>query len=235
MTMLAVNETRDLSSLSSWTEECEPDPENPRIVRNPNFHGRQAFTVFALHTDNLARNPDGTINQNYPNIRGQLDTGVLFGPEAVIEEEVAIIVPSAAWTGKLAGWGAVLLQPQFSPPYAGYPPFSIATDGIDWYLELADGHRPWQARLPRDTYVDTKIEFLNAADGWISLWINGQQELDQFEAPLITPASAGHGVWHLDLYCSKVAANPQIGPIGFAGVTNPDGTIAPGPRITRKA
>jgi len=71
-----------------------------------------------------------------------------------------------------------LLQGPFGPPAAGTPPFHIEANGgvLKWQRNSTYGWDvPWQMPQVRDQWVEVLVHERFASDGFIELWVDGQQ------------------------------------------------------------
>jgi outer membrane biosynthesis protein TonB len=71
-----------------------------------------------------------------------------------------------------------LLQGPYGPPWNGTPPFHIEVNGdaIKWQRNSTyDWDVPWQMPLTRERWVHFLIHERFGSDGWLELWVDGQQ------------------------------------------------------------
>jgi hypothetical protein len=91
------------------------------------------------------------------------------------------------WSGKfflpadfptsVPGWLTVMEGP-YGAPFDGTPPWHIEVNGskIQWARnDTYDYDIPWQMPLVRNQWVDVVIHERFAADGWVEMWVDGQQ------------------------------------------------------------
>jgi hypothetical protein len=91
------------------------------------------------------------------------------------------------WSGKfflpadfptsVPGWLTVMEGP-YGAPFDGTPPWHIEVNGehIQWTRnDTYDYDVPWQMPLVRDKWIDVVIHERFAADGWVEMWVDGQQ------------------------------------------------------------
>ncbi len=91
------------------------------------------------------------------------------------------------WSGKfflpadfpdsVPGWLTVMEGP-YGEPFDGTPPWHIEIndDHIQWTRnDTYDYDVPWQMPLVRNKWIDVVVHERFAADGWVEMWIDGQQ------------------------------------------------------------
>jgi len=91
------------------------------------------------------------------------------------------------WSGKfflpadfptsVPGWLTVMEGP-YGAPFDGTPPWHIEVndDHIQWTRnDTYDYDVPWQMPLVRNQWIDVVVHQRFAADGWVEMWVNGQQ------------------------------------------------------------
>ena len=74
------------------------------------------------------------------------------------------------------GW--LSLVSIYGPPFAGSSPWQIeiAGDRLQWMRNGTYGYDvPWQAPLVKGSWVNVLLHERFATDGWVEMWINGQQ------------------------------------------------------------
>jgi len=75
------------------------------------------------------------------------------------------------------GWLTVMEGP-YGAPFDGTPPWHIEVNGdhIQWTRnDTYDYDVPWQMPLVRNQWVDVVVHERFAADGWVEMWVDGQQ------------------------------------------------------------
>lgn len=75
------------------------------------------------------------------------------------------------------GWMAVLEGP-YGAPFAGPPPFSIQLHGetMGWQRNSTYGYDvPWEAPIARNQWTDVLVHCGFGTEGFVELWINGEQ------------------------------------------------------------
>ncbi len=75
------------------------------------------------------------------------------------------------------GWLTVMEGP-YGEPFAGTPPWHIEVNGstLRWSRNSTYGWDvPWQVPLTRDRWVSVIVHERFAADGWVEMWVDGQQ------------------------------------------------------------
>jgi Polysaccharide lyase len=83
----------------------------------------------------------------------------------------------ADFPSKVPGWLTVMEGP-YGAPFDGTPPWHIEIndDHIQWTRnDTYDYDVPWQMPLVRNQWIDVVVHQRFAADGWVEMWINGQQ------------------------------------------------------------
>jgi hypothetical protein len=91
------------------------------------------------------------------------------------------------WSGKfflpsdfpssVPGWLTVMEGP-YGAPFDGTPPWHIEVNGseIQWTRNDTYGYDiPWQMPLVRNQWVEVMVHERFAADGWVEMWVDGQQ------------------------------------------------------------
>lgn len=91
------------------------------------------------------------------------------------------------WSGKfllpadfptsVPGWLTVMEGP-YGAPFDGTPPWHIEVNGsqIQWTRNDTYNYDvPWQMPLVRNQWIDVVVHESFAADGWVEMWVNGQQ------------------------------------------------------------
>jgi hypothetical protein len=75
------------------------------------------------------------------------------------------------------GWLTVMEGP-YGEPFDGTPPWHIEIndDHIQWTRnDTYDYDVPWQMPLVRNKWIDVVVHERFAADGWVEMWVDGQQ------------------------------------------------------------
>jgi len=75
------------------------------------------------------------------------------------------------------GWLTVMEGP-YGAPFDGTPPWHVEVNGstLRWSRnDTYDWDVPWQAPLVKGSWVDVTVHERFAADGWVEMWVNGQQ------------------------------------------------------------
>lgn len=75
------------------------------------------------------------------------------------------------------GWVSIIEGP-YGKPFYGPPPFSISADEDEIRFQRNDTYDndiPWQQKRVTGQWVDVLVHFRFARDGWVELWIDGQQ------------------------------------------------------------
>ena len=75
------------------------------------------------------------------------------------------------------GWVTVLEGP-YGPPFGGTPPWHIEINGnqMEWGRNSTyNWDIPWSAPLIRNQWVHVLVHERFGHDGWVEMWINGQQ------------------------------------------------------------
>jgi Polysaccharide lyase len=83
----------------------------------------------------------------------------------------------AEFPSSVPGW-LTLLEGPYGPPFEGSPPWHIEVNGsnIQWVRNGTYGYDvPWSMPLTKNSWVNVMIHEKFAANGWIEMWINGQQ------------------------------------------------------------
>jgi hypothetical protein len=93
------------------------------------------------------------------------------------------------------GWLTVMEGP-YGAPFDGTPPWHIEINGesIQWTRNDTYGYDiPWQMPLVRGQWVDVVVHELFSEDGWVEMWVDGQQitffDSDTYN-PLEEPATS---------------------------------------------
>jgi len=108
--------------------------------------------------------------------RAQLDSPDLFNPGAEFWWNSKFYLPSD-FPASVPGWLTVMEGP-YGPPFDGTPPWHIEVNGehIQWGRD--DTYHwdvPWQMPLVRGSWVHVLLHERFATDGWVEMWIDGQQ------------------------------------------------------------
>jgi hypothetical protein len=75
------------------------------------------------------------------------------------------------------GWVNILEGP-YGKPFGGSPPFNISADEDEIRFQRNSTYEndiPWQVKRQTGKWVDVLVHFRFASDGWVELWIDGQQ------------------------------------------------------------
>jgi hypothetical protein len=75
------------------------------------------------------------------------------------------------------GWLTVMEGP-YGEPFDGTPPWHIEVNGSHIQWSRNDSYRydvPWQMPLVRSQWIDVVVHERFAADGWVEMWVDGQQ------------------------------------------------------------
>ncbi len=83
----------------------------------------------------------------------------------------------ADFPSSVPGWLTVMEGP-YGEPFDGAPPWHIEVNGstLRWSRnDTYDWDVPWQIPLVKDRWVDVTVHELFASDGWVEMWVDGQQ------------------------------------------------------------
>jgi polysaccharide lyase-like protein len=83
----------------------------------------------------------------------------------------------ADFPSSVPGWLTVMEGP-YGAPFDGTPPWHIEVNGdtIQWARnDTYDYDIPWQMPLVRNRWVDVVVHERFSQDGWVEMWIDGQQ------------------------------------------------------------
>lgn len=109
--------------------------------------------------------------------RAQLLSPAIFVPGTEFWWHSRFFLP-ADFPSSVSRWINVMQGP-YGPPYAGSPPWSIGLDeGSDlrWQRNGTYGWDiPWSMPLVRNRWVDVLLHERFGTDGWVEMWIDGQQ------------------------------------------------------------
>lgn len=75
------------------------------------------------------------------------------------------------------GWVTVMEGP-YGEPFDGTPPWHIEVNGssIQWSRnDTYDWDVPWQMPVVRNQWINVVVHQRFAADGWVEMWVNGEQ------------------------------------------------------------
>ena len=75
------------------------------------------------------------------------------------------------------GWLTVMEGP-YGEPFDGTPPWHIEVNGdsLRWQRnDTYDWDIPWEMPLVRNSWVDVTVHEKFGAEGWVEMWVNGQQ------------------------------------------------------------
>jgi hypothetical protein len=75
------------------------------------------------------------------------------------------------------GWVNILEGP-YGRPFDGSPPFNISADDDEIRFQRNETYEydiPWQEKRVAGEWVDVLVHFRFGSDGWVELWIDGQQ------------------------------------------------------------
>jgi hypothetical protein len=89
------------------------------------------------------------------------------------------------------GW--LCLSQIYGPPFDGSSPWQLGIRGNDlmWQRNgTYDYDIPWQMPLPKGRWVDVLVHQRFASDGWVEMWIDGQQ-VTFFQDSSYNPSDAG--------------------------------------------
>jgi hypothetical protein len=91
------------------------------------------------------------------------------------------------WSGKfflpsdfpasVPGWLTVMEGP-YGRPFDGTPPWHIEVNGSSLRWQRNDTYHwdiPWQVPLIKNSWVSVMVHERFGADGWVEMWVNGQQ------------------------------------------------------------
>ncbi len=109
--------------------------------------------------------------------RAQLLSPEIFVPGTEFWWHSRFFLP-ADFPAHVPGWINVLQGP-YGPPWAGSPPWSIGMDeGSDLRWQRNSTYHwdiPWSVPLVRNQWVDVLLHERFGSDGWVEMWIDGQQ------------------------------------------------------------
>lgn len=110
------------------------------------------------------------------NPRAQLLSPSLFTPGTEYWWHSKFFLPPD-FPSSVPGW-LTLLEGPYGPPFAGPPPWHIEVSGstLQWQRNSTyNWDVPWHMPLVRNQWVNVLVHGRFGTDGWIEMWINGQQ------------------------------------------------------------
>lgn len=153
------------AELSDYKIEAEPGDVTE--VADPLGSGETVFslTVPNDHTAGFTENP-----------RAQLLGPDIFNEGDEFWLETFFLMPSdyPPLTGFLA------LVEVYGEPFAGSSPFRVEAQGGSFFCERNDtygGDTPWEIPMVKGQWVNVVIHERFATDGWVELWIDGEQQV----------------------------------------------------------
>lgn len=110
------------------------------------------------------------------NPRAQLLSPSLFTPGTEYWWHSKFFLP-ADFPSSVPGW-LTLLEGPYGPPYEGPPPWHIEVNGSNIQWQRNSTYKwdvPWRMPLVRNRWIDVLVHGRFGTDGWIEMWIDGQQ------------------------------------------------------------
>lgn len=110
------------------------------------------------------------------NPRAQLLSPALFTSGGEFWWHSKFFLP-ADFPTSIPGWLAVMEGP-YGPPFEGPPPFSVQLHGetMGWQRNSTYGYDiPWEVPMVRDKWIDVVTHFRFGTDGFVELWVDGEQ------------------------------------------------------------
>lgn len=110
--------------------------------------------------------------------RAQVLSPYFFTPGMEYWWHSKFYLPSTGFPASPSSWINVMQGP-FGSPYSGSPPWSIKADSgpdLRWQRNATYGWDvPWSRPIVRDHWYDVLVHGRFGTDGWIEMWIDGQQ------------------------------------------------------------
>jgi hypothetical protein len=123
--------------------------------------------------------------------RAQLLTPAFVNPGDELWWHARFYMPKD-YPADVPGWQNIIEGP-YGLPYGGAPSFSISADEGDFRFQRNENYDcdiPWSAPIVRGQWVDVLTHMRFASDGWVELWIDGQQ-INFFESSSFNPNHEG--------------------------------------------
>src|SRR4051794_4275471 len=138
-------------------------------VPDPAGSGAQVFKMTVKNSDVYPLTPTA-------DPRAQLTSPAIIDPGEEFWWSGKFFLPSD-FPSSVPGWLTVMEGP-YGAPFDGTPPWHIEVNGdhIQWTRnDTYDYDVPWQMPLVRNQWVDVVVHERFAADGWVEMWVDGQQ------------------------------------------------------------
>jgi Polysaccharide lyase len=150
-----------------WLNQSAPGAVTE--VPNPTGGGESVLQMTVKNSDVYPVTPTD-------NPRAELISEPIFNEGSEFWASAKFFLPSS-FPSSVPGW-LTLLEGPFGEPFAGTPPWHLEVngEGIRWQRnETYSWDIPWEMPLEREKWVEVMLHERYAHDGWIEMWINGQQ------------------------------------------------------------
>ena len=108
--------------------------------------------------------------------RAQLTSPAIINPGEEFWWSGKFFLP-ADFPASVPGWLTVMEGP-YGRPFDGTPPWHIEVNGSTLRWQRNDTYNwdiPWQVPLIKNSWVSVMVHERFGADGWVEMWVNGQQ------------------------------------------------------------
>jgi len=157
-------------------------PDAMREVSDPLGSGTTAFEITVDESDVYPVTPT-------ENPRAQALSPSFIDPGEEFWLRTKFMLPTDF--PEVDGW--LCLSQIYGPPFDGPSPWQLGIRGDDlmWQRNgTYDYDIPWQMPLPKGRWVDVLVHQRFAGDGWVEMWIDGQQ-VTFFQDSSYNPSDAG--------------------------------------------
>jgi|SRR6187549_39964 len=157
-------------------------PDAMREVSDPLGSGTAAFEITVDESDVYPVTPT-------ENPRAQALSPSFIDPGEEFWLRTKFMLPTSF--PEVDGW--LCLSQVYGPPFDGPSPWQLGIRGDElmWQRNgTYDYDIPWQMPLPKGRWVDVLVHQRFASDGWVEMWIDGQQ-VTFFQDSSYNPSDAG--------------------------------------------
>lgn len=138
-------------------------------VADPSGGGRQVLKMTVDNSDVAPVTPTS-------DPRAQLLSPSIIDPGEELWWSGSFYLPGD-FPSSVPGW-LTMMEGPYGAPFDGTPPWHIEVNGssLRWSRnDTYDWDVPWQMPLVKGSWVDVTVHTRFAADGWVEMWVNGQQ------------------------------------------------------------
>ena len=139
-------------------------------IADPAGSGESVYQMTVKNTDVYPITPT-------ENPRAELVSQPMFHSGSEFWASSKFYLPENGFPSSVPGW-LTLMEGPYGEPFAGTPPWHLEVSGtsIQWSRNgTYNWDVPWKMPLIRNSWVTVTLHEKFATEGWVEMWINGQQ------------------------------------------------------------